>query len=110
MNDACELIQDDLAAYALGSLDPPAVQAVEAHLATCANCRATLEEYQQVATLLPLGLPLAQPTVAERSSLLARVKAQPAARPAVPARAPRPRLFARPWSLRAALLLLILGL
>src|SRR5919108_93067 len=38
--------RDDLAAYALGALDPHERQAVDAHLETCASCRAEVDAYR----------------------------------------------------------------
>jgi anti-sigma-K factor RskA len=98
MHDPCAQMQDDLAAHALGSLDPAAVPELEAHLAGCAGCRATLREYGAVARLLPLGLPAATPGPAERAALLAAIRA-PAA-PRAPAAAPARRAWR--WRSRPA--------
>lgn len=45
---------DDVAAYALGALDPAEVKALRTHLETCIVCRDELAVFQQVAELLPL--------------------------------------------------------
>ena len=37
--------QENIAAYALGSLDPGEAAALEAHLETCETCRAELADY-----------------------------------------------------------------
>jgi anti-sigma factor RsiW len=51
-----EHMVDDLAAYALGSLEETRRARVEAHLAACASCTARLRAYQGVVGSLPLGL------------------------------------------------------
>lgn len=66
------LIEQDVAAYALGGLDAAAATAVEDHLAECPACRELLREYQEVTRLLPLALPAAQPPADAREALLAR--------------------------------------
>jgi anti-sigma factor RsiW len=51
-----EHLVDDLAAYALGSLEETERARVEAHIAACASCTARLRAYQGVVGSLPLGL------------------------------------------------------
>jgi len=54
---------DDVAAYALGSLDPAEHGRVDAHVAICASCARRLAEYRAVVGALPLALtPVAPPT------------------------------------------------
>jgi anti-sigma-K factor RskA len=69
-------IRDDLAGYALGALDDEAAARVAAHLQTCASCRELLDEYEQVVRLLPLALPVTQPSPTTRAQLLARARRQ----------------------------------
>ncbi|HET7010067.1 MAG TPA: anti-sigma factor [Anaerolineales bacterium] len=53
-------VEDELAAYSLDALDAVEREWVEAHLAGCSRCRASLAEYQQVADGL-LFVPPPQP-------------------------------------------------
>jgi anti-sigma-K factor RskA len=52
---------DDLAAYALGSLEETERPRVETHVDRCAACAATLQSYQGVIDTLPLALAPAPP-------------------------------------------------
>jgi anti-sigma factor RsiW len=47
----------DVAAYALGALDPNEAAAFEAHLETCASCRDELAEFRGVVDALPVSAP-----------------------------------------------------
>lgn len=67
-------LRDDLPAYALGALEPPASARLERHLGECAECRTQLREYEEVMRLLPLGLPRAEPSSAARRALFNRVR------------------------------------
>lgn len=69
-----DLLHDDLPAHALGTLDPPEAARLERHLAECAACRLLLREYEEVMSLLPLGLPLTEPPRAARRELLRRLR------------------------------------
>lgn len=46
---------DDVAAYALGALDPVEAEAFRAHLETCSVCRDELAAFQHVVDVLPLS-------------------------------------------------------
>jgi anti-sigma-K factor RskA len=48
---------EDVAAYALGALEPAEAEAFTTHLGTCAVCRDELEAFQQVIDLLPMTAP-----------------------------------------------------
>lgn len=69
-----EQLRDDLAGYALGALDADADARVETHLRNCAECQQALSEYHDVLQLLPLGLPVTQPSPASRAALLSRTR------------------------------------
>ena len=49
----CELIQDQLADYLGGSLNPAARRQVDQHLAACADCRSAVEVWDKLAGLTP---------------------------------------------------------
>jgi anti-sigma-K factor RskA len=68
--------QDNLAAYALGALDPEETAALEAHLQTCESCRAELADYQSVSTGLMAALPPRQPRGSVRRALQKQVAGQ----------------------------------
>jgi anti-sigma-K factor RskA len=48
---------EDVAAYALGALEPAEAEAFAGHLENCAVCRDELEAFQQVVDLLPMTAP-----------------------------------------------------
>src|SRR5512140_2216451 len=68
--------QDNLAAYALGALDPEETAALEAHLQTCESCRAELEDYQGVSTGLLAALPPRPPRAAVKRALQKQLAGQ----------------------------------
>jgi hypothetical protein len=47
---------DDVAAYALGALDPAEAEEFRAHLKTCAACREDLAAFKDVVDVLPIGV------------------------------------------------------
>lgn len=65
--------QDNLAAYALGALDPEEAAALEQHLQGCESCRAELASYQRVSSGLLAALPARAPRPAARRSLEKRL-------------------------------------
>jgi len=54
---AHEQLRDDCAAYVLGALEPAEAAALQAHLETCAECRAEVERLGAVAEALATGVP-----------------------------------------------------
>ena len=70
-----EHVLEDLAAYALGSLEDPDRARVEAHLASCTTCAHTLEQYRGVVGVLPLGLAPVTPPPAAWPTVLSAVRA-----------------------------------
>ena len=56
MTDDATHVIDDLAAYALGSLEPGERARVEAHVALCASCAGRLADYRGIVGVLPLAL------------------------------------------------------
>lgn len=102
---------DDVAAYALGALEPAEVEAFERHLQSCAVCRDELAAFEQTVDFLPLSAPAHRASPALRQRVM-RAVAQEGGRAARPARARRgPTWLAIPrpaLALGAALLLAVL--
>lgn len=73
MSDLHSTMRDDLPAYVLGSLDEETSARVEQHLQECDECQTLVYEYGEVLRLLPLGLPMAEPTRAARRELFNRL-------------------------------------
>lgn len=65
--------QEDLAAYAIGALDPEEAAALEEHLQTCETCRSELAGYRRVGTGLLSALPPQAPRAAVRRNLEKRL-------------------------------------
>jgi anti-sigma-K factor RskA len=116
---AWEVLEETLAAYALGALPDAEITDVRRHLALCPACRAEVGELAAAVTLLPLGVKPAEPTPELRGRILAAARTAPAAEPllrivpAAPEARPQPparRPSAwRPWLLTAAAALLAVG-
>jgi putative transcriptional regulator len=67
-------IQEELAAFALGSLSPPEARIIESHLKEgCEVCQAGLEPFASVVTALALASPPAIPAASVREKLLSRL-------------------------------------
>jgi len=88
---AHEQFADDLALYALGSLDGPEMQALEQHLETCPACRRELELLRGDTSLLALTTAGPKPPQRARQRLLQTI----ASEPRLPA--PTPVKPARSW-------------
>jgi anti-sigma-K factor RskA len=86
---------EDLAAYALGALEPDATTAVERHLEQCERCRAELRWLGPAVGALPESVEHVEPPPGLRTRLMAEVEAD-----APPASAPAPR---RSWFRRPLL-------
>jgi anti-sigma-K factor RskA len=108
--------RDDLAAYALGALEPGEAIELESHLATCAECRAYLAEIRPGVDLLAASAPQLPPPPGLRERLLVTVNAEAERIAAAEAEPPRRRwrswrgLAARPATAIAAVLVLVVGL
>jgi anti-sigma-K factor RskA len=94
-----EEIEDLLAAFALGAIEPEEAELVRAHLEGCASCTATVQRLRRAAGALPLAVEPAAPPSRLRDQILAAAAAsrpsERAAAPRTPAlrlRAPRPRI------------------
>jgi anti-sigma-K factor RskA len=84
-----EQFADDLALYALGSLEGEERVALEKHLSDCAACRRELEALRGDLAVLALSVPLAAPPPQARQRLLKAIAKEPRRAPASPARQPR---------------------
>jgi anti-sigma-K factor RskA len=87
--------RDDLATYALGALGEAEAAALEAHLASCADCRRYLDELRPGIDLLAASVPQLPPPPALRERLLTTVDAE--AERIADASSPAPRRRRRSW-------------
>lgn len=78
-------MEDSVAAYVLGALDPEEAGRVEAHLEGCAGCREVATRLARVVSVIPLAGETSRPPERLRARILAAVSAQPTSSPA-PAR------------------------
>jgi len=77
-------VADLLALEAVGALEPSERDGMERHLASCAACRHTADEYAELASLLPAALEVVPPPARLRRNLMAQVYAEATASPTVP--------------------------
>lgn len=84
----------DVAAYALGALDPQETEAFRSHLESCVVCRDELAAFEQVVAVLPMGAPQHRAPEGLRTRVLEAVNRE--SRLGSPA-APEPRRR-RPWA------------
>jgi anti-sigma-K factor RskA len=73
--------EDDVAAYALGALEPAEAETFRAHLETCASCRQELAAFQRVVDTLPLSVPAHRAPTGLRRRVLAEVGVGPTPTP-----------------------------
>jgi hypothetical protein len=66
---------DDLAAYALGALEPAEEAAVQAHLDGCDRCRDELEWLRPAVDMLPASVPQVEPPRSLKRDLMKTVRA-----------------------------------
>lgn len=103
MTDNHLIYKENLAAYAMGALDPEETSALEAHLRTCDECRAELAEYQHISAGLLAALPPQAPRAVIKKNLQKHLQNQ--------AKSTRPQLN---WSLNRTVAIgafvLLLGL
>ena len=102
-----EQFADDLALYALGSLEGGEKSSLEKHLQECAACRRELEELRGSAALLALSASGPRPPARSKSRLMDAVAREPRAQ----ASASRPRWWgALGWAAATAMLVLAMVL
>ncbi len=97
-----EELRESIAVYALNALSPEDARDVEAHLATCEECRGDLQVFRQVAAGLASGVALVNPPADLRARVLSTVQPQRAA-PAFP------RVWAVGFALAAAVAAMLAG-
>jgi anti-sigma-K factor RskA len=78
MIDEHERFEDFAGAYVLGALPEDERAAYEAHLETCATCRAEAEELRVAAQALPLSAPALRPPEALKARIMADVEREAA--------------------------------
>lgn len=66
---------DDLAAFALGALEPAEEASVRDHLATCERCRSELDWLRPAVDALPASVPQLDPPAGMRRELMKEVRA-----------------------------------
>lgn len=71
-----EEYKEMIAAHALSALERAEARELDAHLATCAECRAEFESWQETAASLVYAAPLAEPSAELRARLLASIRAE----------------------------------
>jgi anti-sigma-K factor RskA len=64
-------VDDSIAAYALGALEPEEQAEVESHLAVCDHCRSELETLEETLGLIPLSLDPVPPSPQLKGRILA---------------------------------------
>jgi anti-sigma factor RsiW len=77
--------RDDVAAYALGALEPPEAEEMKAHLDGCGECRADLRWFAPAVEVLPESVAQLEAPAELRERLLAEVESEAADRKAAPA-------------------------
>jgi anti-sigma-K factor RskA len=68
--------RDDLAAYALGALDPRDAEAIEAHLGECRSCAEYLRRLWPAVDALAASVPQVEPPTELRDRLVATVRSE----------------------------------
>lgn len=69
-----EILEEELAAYALGALPPEEAAAIAAHLAGCPACREQVARYREAAAALAYVAPFRAPPPRLKARLMARVR------------------------------------
>ncbi|HEY7035989.1 MAG TPA: anti-sigma factor [Thermomicrobiales bacterium] len=110
----CDDVNDALAAYALGVLEPDEREAVEHHLDTCPRCFAALAPFERVADSLALAPSPAPPPAELRARLLANAQVPGQSAVETPGGQPPRSVLVLPrwtvWPAAAAAVLLIAGI
>lgn len=75
-DERCSPYRENLAAYALGTLDAEEISVLESHLKTCQDCQAELADYKAVTADLLDSIPPQTPPPELRSKLAAQLPSQ----------------------------------
>jgi len=75
-DEHCLSYRENLAPYALGTLDADEIPALESHLKDCQDCQSELADYQSVTTGLLQSIPPRTPPPGLRRNLIARLPSQ----------------------------------
>jgi len=102
-----EQFAEDLALYAIGSLQGDERIALEKHLEGCADCRRELDQLRSDAVLLALSPAGPTPPQRARQRLMNAVTREPRAPVALPSRRIIPWWSAVGWAAAAAMLLVV---
>ncbi|MGB7873976.1 MAG: anti-sigma factor [Anaerolineales bacterium] len=89
-DERCLPYRENLAAYALGTLDADDIRALESHLENCQDCQSELADYQSVTTGLLHSVPPQAPPPSLRRKLVAQLPSQRTQTPNL-----RPNIFSR---------------
>ncbi len=105
-----EQFADDLALYALGTLQGSERVAVEAHLRECAECRGELERLRGDVALLAFSTTGPRPPVRSRARLMTAISKEPRTQVQTPIRraAKAPWWSALQWAAAAAVVIVVL--
>lgn len=76
MTDDHNIYRENIAAYALGALDPEETSALETHLRTCDSCRPELQDYQRLSEGFLTALPLQAPPANLKRTLQTRIQSR----------------------------------
>ncbi len=82
---------EDFDLLALGALEGEEKQALDAHVASCADCARKLAEARGRVAMLSLAAPLVAPSVAVKQRLMTQIRGEAAS-------APTPAVFGRRWN------------
>jgi anti-sigma-K factor RskA len=108
-----ERLHDDLAAYALGALEPDEAGELERHIDDCKSCRERLEWLRPAVDVLPASVEQRSPPESLRENLLATVRTEAAAAESRPAPVPwwqgLRAIVARPAVAMTVLIVLTVG-
>jgi anti-sigma-K factor RskA len=91
---------EDVAAYALGALEPTEAEAFARHLETCTVCRDELESFRSVVDVLPMTAPAYKASARLRRRVRRGIEAEPRPGGAV---TPRSRSWLPDWAPRPVL-------
>jgi anti-sigma-K factor RskA len=69
-------VHPNVAAFALGGLEPEETAEIQRHIASCADCQSELEELEKVNRLLDAAPPPAAPPAYLKGEILSRVRAK----------------------------------